>query len=202
VDICGVYYRVYLATASITTAGAGLAVYNKNMLQLSTNLLNRPVLSLRTGSPVAWVTAPIINPARLNIEGFYVTDSVDRSPLILLYQDIRELGAQGYIVDDHDVLAQPADLVRLQNLLALNFVLMDKPIETVGHEKIGKVNDYAVETATMYIQKLYVGRSIWKSLTSGSLSIDRTQIVEVTNKRIIINNLLQGVPSVVPATAA
>ncbi|HEU4967117.1 MAG TPA: hypothetical protein VFT53_06635 [Candidatus Saccharimonadales bacterium] len=172
------------------------------MLQLSINLLNRPVLSLRTGSPVAWVTTPIINPTRLNIEGFYVTDSVDHSQLILLYQDIRELSPQGYIIDDHDVLAQPADLVRLQNVLTMNFDLLNKPIETVSHEKIGKVNDYAVETTTMYIQKLYVGRSIWKSFTSGSLSIDRTQIAEVTNKRIVINNLLQGMPSVVPATAA
>jgi uncharacterized protein YrrD len=170
------------------------------MLQLSSTLLNKPVLSLRTGGPVAWVTAPIINPNRLNIEGFYVTDSVDRSQLILLYQDIREVSVQGYIVDDHDVLAQPADLVRLQNVLSFNYQLLNKPIETVDREKIGKVSDYAVETATMYVQKLYVSRSLWKSLTAGSLSIDRTQIVEVTNKRIIINNLLQGIPSTVPAT--
>ncbi|SRR5581483_5598856 len=172
------------------------------MLQLGSNLLGKPVLSLRTGGPVAWVAAPIINPTRLNVEGFYVTDSVDHSRLILLYQDIRELSPQGYIVDDHDVLAQPADLVRLQNVLNFNFELLNKPIETVDHEKIGKVGDYAVETTTMYVQKLYASRSIWKSLTSGSLSIDRTQIVEVTNKRIIINNPLRGIPSAVTATAA
>lgn len=185
-----------------TYSGTAGAVYNESMLQLSSNLLNKPVLSLRTGGPVAWVAAPIINPNRLNIEGFYVTDSVDRSRLVLLYQDIREVSVQGYIVNDHDVLAQPSDLVRLQNILSFNYQLIGKPIETVDHEKIGKVSDYAVETATMYIQKLYAAQSLWRSLTAGGLSIDRTQIVEVTNKRIIINALLQGVPSTAPAAVA
>lgn len=150
---------------------------------------------------MAWVTAPIVNPHKLNIEGFFVTDT-DHNRLILLYQDIRELSVQGYIIDDYDVLAHSDDLVRLQNILNLNYELLNKPIITMSREKIGKVSDYAVETATMYIQKLYVSRSIWKSLTSGSLSIDRSQITEITRKHIVINDLLQGVPSTVPAPIA
>ena len=71
-----------------------------------------------------------------------------------------------------------------------------------GFQKIGKVSDYAVETDSMYVQKIYVSRSILRNLASGSLSIDRTQIVEIKNDRIIINDLLQGTPSPVAAGIA
>jgi len=170
------------------------------MLQLSAAILNRPVMSLRTGAPVATATAPIINPNNLKVEGFYCADRFKGGELILLYQDIRDIIPQGFVVDDHAVLAEPDELVRLKDILQLNFQLIGKPVQTVSKQKIGKVSDYAVETTTMYVQKLYVAQSILKSFTGGSLSIDRTQINEITNKRIIINELLKGTPA--PAAAA
>ena len=169
------------------------------MLQLSGYLLNKPVMSLRTGRPVAWVAAAVVNPRNLKIEGFYCNDSMNGGQLVLLAQDIRELSRQGFIVNDHDVLIEPEELVRLKDLMQQNFQLTGKLVVTVSKQKVGKVSDYAVETESMFIQKLYVTQSFWKRLTGGSLSVDRTQIVEVTNHRIVINDLLE--PSASPATA-
>lgn len=171
----------------------------KHMLQLSNFLYNRPVLSLRTGGQVATAIAPVINTKNLKIEGFYCEDSLDKRHLILLSQDVREAGRRGFIVDDYDVLAEPDDLVRLQDVLEVAFDLIKKPVETVSREKVGKVADYATEMTTLYVQKLYVSQPIWKNLTGGSLSVDRTQIHEVTPKHIVINDLLQPTPT--PATA-
>lgn len=159
------------------------------MLQLSANILDKDVLSLRTGSPVAKVTAAIFNPNNLKIEGFYCVDSFDKSELILLWQDIRETLKQGYVVDDHSVLVEPADLIRLKDILDINFELLDKQVITVTKQKVGKVSDYAVETSTMFVQKLYISQSIIKSFTGGSLSIDRNQVNEITPTKIIINDL-------------
>jgi hypothetical protein len=170
------------------------------MLQLSANLLNKSVLSLRTGTPIASIIGPIVNPNNLKIEGFYCEDRFDRRELILLYQDIRDMLAQGYVVNDHDVLVEADELVRLKDVLALNFQLINKPVVTVGKEKVGKVSDYATET--MFVQKIYVSQSLLKSFTGGSLSIDRTQINEITPKQIIINDLLKNAPATAPATIA
>jgi sporulation protein YlmC with PRC-barrel domain len=164
------------------------------MLKLSGALLSKEVLSLRTGTPVASVQAPIINPNNLKVEGFYVADSVSKQPFILLYQDIRDIVPQGYVIDDHDVLAEPSELVRLKSILELNFQLGGKPVETISKDKVGKVDDFATEITTMYVQKLYVSQNIMKSFTGGSLSVDRTQIHEITNRRIIIGDLLKGAP--------
>jgi len=172
------------------------------MLVLSGSLLNKQVMSLRTGTPVGTVTATIFNPNNLKVEGFYVEDRFHKDRLVLLYQDIRETMPQGFVVDDHDVLVEPTELVRLKEVLELNFQLIGKQVETLSKEKVGKVSDYAVETETMYVQKLYVSQNILKSFTGGSLSIDRTQINEITPRRIIINDLLEKNAVTAPAAIA
>ena len=170
------------------------------MLVLSAELLNKSVMSLRTGTPVASITGAIFNPNNLKIEGFYCEDSFSKNQLVLLYQDIREIMPQGYVINDHDVLVEESELVRLKDVLKLKFELLGKQVETINKEKVGKVSDFAVETETMYVQKIYVAQSILKSLTGGSLSIDRTQINEITPRRIIINDLVDK--AAVPAPAA
>src|SRR6266542_1890611 len=159
------------------------------MLQLSGMLINRPVLSLRTGSQVATTLAPIINPNNLKIEGFYCQDGLSRKQLILVSQDIRDVMSQGLVINDHDVLSEPEELVRLKNTLGINFELMGKPVVTTDKHKLGKVNDYATEVESMFIKKLYVTQSLLKNFSGGNLGIDRTQIVEITDKRILVNDL-------------
>ncbi len=172
------------------------------MLQLSASLLNKAVLSLRTGTPVARIISPIINPNSLRIEGFYCQDSVDKKELVLLAQDIRDILPNGYVVNDHDVLTEPEELVRLKEVLELEFELIGKQVVTVNKQKVGKVSDYATEIDTMSIQKIYVAQSILKNFTGGALSIDRSQIQEITPRRIIISELLNKAPAAAPAAAA
>ncbi len=157
--------------------------------------MNRPIISLRTGTSVGTALMPIIDPNNLKIEAFYCTDRFDKKlQLLLLYQDIREVIPQGFLVNDHEVLAAPNDVVRLHGLMKLNFGLIGKPVVTISKNKVGKVNDFAVEIETMYIQKLYVGQSLLKNLSGGSLSVDRSQIYEITSRSIIINDLLREAP--------
>ena len=172
-----------------------------SMLQLSANILNKSIMSLRTGTPIATVTAAIINPDNLKIEGFYCQDRFDKKQLVLLFQDIRETLPQGYVVNDHDVLVEPEELIRLKDVLALNFEIIGKQVVTVSKSKVGKVSDFATETETMYIQKIYVAQSVFKSFTGGSLSVDRNQVQEITPRKIIISDLLGKAPATVQATA-
>jgi sporulation protein YlmC with PRC-barrel domain len=115
--------------------------------------------------------------------------------LVLLYQDIRDIIPQGFVIDDHDVLVEPSELVRLKDVLAIDFKLIGKPVVTVSKQRVGKVSDFATEIETFYIQKIYVSQNMLKSFTGGNLGIDRNQINEITDKKIIINELLKGVPA-------
>lgn len=171
------------------------------MLQLSGAIIGKPVMSLRTGGPVATVSRPVINPNNLKIEGLYCQDTFHKGTLVLLSQDIRDIITQGIVVNDYDVLVEPKELVRLKDIMKIDFDIMGKPVVTITKEKVGKVNDYATEAETMYIQKIYVGQSLIKSFSGGQLSVDRNQIVEVTDKKIIIQELLKPEKGVAPVTA-
>lgn len=171
------------------------------MLQLSASLLNRPVMSLRTGGLVATTETAIINPNNLKIEGFYCQDQFSKNKLILLSQDIRDVLDEGIVVNDHEVLSQTDELVRLKPVMDIQFELLGKSVQTTAKEKVGKVSDFAADNQTFYVQKLYVSQSLLKSLSTGQLSIDRTQIIEITNRRIVIKELLKPVKTGVIATA-
>lgn len=155
-------------------------------------------MSLRTGGDIATTREFIINPNNLKIEGFYCDDRFDKTRMVLLNQDIRDMIKQGFVVDDHEVLVQPSELVRLESVLKLNFALIGKPVVTVNKQRLGKVTDFAVDDSTLYVQKIYVGQSILKSLSGGTLSVDRNQIVEITDRKIVIQDPLKGVKATAP----
>lgn len=166
------------------------------MLLLTKSILNQPVMSLRTGGQVALSEKAIIDPNTLKIEGFYCADSIEKKKkLILVYRDIRDVLPAGLVIDDHSVLTEPGELIRMKDILQLDFELIGKTVVTTNKKKIGKVNDYAVEPKSMMIKKIYVGQSFIKNFTGGSLSVDRNQIVEINNRNIIIKEPLQPVKS-------
>lgn len=156
------------------------------MLKLSKTFLDAAVLSLRTGSPIGTATKVIIDPNNLKVEGWYVTDKFDKSELVLVSHDVREIIDKGIVVNDHEVLSSPDDLVRIKPIMKIDFELMGKSVTTESGKKLGKVSDFAIDTSGLFVKKLYVSQSVVKNFSGGILSIDRDQIVEITNRRIVV----------------
>lgn len=171
------------------------------VLKLSKNITNLPIMSLRTGGKVGMASQPIINPNNLKIEGWHCQDIYSNSALILPSLEVREIVHQGIAVNDHDAMTDAEDLVRLKDIIDINFELIGKKVVTTNKRRLGKVADYALDPDSMRIQKLYVNRPVYKSLTEGQLTIDRTQIVEMTNKKIVVKDSDIKVESSVPVTA-
>lgn len=158
------------------------------MLKLYESFQNSAVLSLRVGGPVGQLVGLIINPNNLYIEGWYVQDNRSGEVLVLLSQDIREIIPQGIAIDDHEVLSDEEDLVRLQDIIKLNFNLTGLKVTSQNGKNYGKVSDFAFETSSFYIQKIYVAQPLMRNFAGGTLSIDRTQIIEITSRRIIVED--------------
>lgn len=168
------------------------------MLLLSAKLKDQSILSLRTGGEVAIAKAPIINPNNMRVVGFYCSDQFSGSILVLLTQDIREHLRHGFVVNDHEVLANPEDLVRLKETLEIKYDPIGKMVITDHRRKLGKVTDFAVDSESLYIKKLYVAPRLLKNLTGSQLSIDRTQILEVTDKNIVVKEATSKVEEPAP----
>jgi sporulation protein YlmC with PRC-barrel domain len=173
------------------------------MLKLYESIPGLSVLSLRSGSPIATIIAPLINPNNLYLEGWYVQDP-DKKRLVLLSQAVRETLPQGFVVNDHDDLSEPDELIRLKETMEHNFELIGKHVTSQSGKSYGKINDFAFESSNFFIQKLYAGQSVIKNIAGGTLSIDRSQIVEITNQRIIIEDpvVKEKAHGIVPSIAS
>lgn len=160
-------------------------------------------MSLRTGGPIGTAVEIIINPNNLKIEGWYVDDHSRKQRRILLSQDVRDIIEQGFVVDDHESMTDPDELVRLKSTLQIDFELVGKAVATEGKQRLGKVTDFAFEKNTFFIQKLYIAQSIVKSFSGGAAIVDRAQIVEINNRKIIVKEAtVPGkVEAVTPAAA-
>lgn len=159
------------------------------MLRLSNNYLNKPILSLRNGAVVGNAITPLINPSNLKIEGWYAENSYEKGTYILPVSEVRESITKGLVVNDHEALTHPEDMVRLKETIELEFELIGKSVITESKKKLGKIADYAVDDSSYYIQKLYVDPPMVKSLMSEQMIIDRTHIIEITNRKIIVQDL-------------
>jgi uncharacterized protein YrrD len=172
------------------------------MLMLSKSLVNRPVMSLRSGSRIATAIDPIINPHSLKVMGWWCKAAGGRRQ-VLLVESVREIMPDGLAVNEEDDLSPPEDLVRHSDILNINFQLLEKPVRT-KRQKLGKVTDFSYNEG-LFVQKLYVTRPLHKVLTNeDTLLIDRTQIIEVTDHYILVRDTDIKVTDeeVVPAAAA
>lgn len=173
------------------------------MLRMSNSLTNQPVVSLRSGGPVATAIEPIINPHNLKILGWWCKGPSSSKHSVLLTEDVREIIAQGLAINDETALSTPDELVRHRDILDIHFQLIDKQVKT-KRQKLGKVSDYAYDDGGLFVQKLYVTRSLVKVFSSeDTLIIDRTQILEVTDHHILVRDLevKATAKETVPATA-
>lgn len=173
------------------------------MLKLSNAFINYPVMSLRAGGQIATVVGPVINPDNLKIEAWRVQDRFSKDELYLLVQDIREVLPIGFAVNDHDSLSAISDLIRLKPLVELDYKIIGKYVTTEDDKQLGKVTDYAIDVDGMLIKKIYCSKGLLKGFTAGERSIDRTQVIETTNTRIIVEDasVKSREPGLNPASA-
>lgn len=156
------------------------------MLILGQQLIGKNIMSMRIGRAIGVTTDVIINPNNLKIEGWFAQDLENKKTVFLLSQDVRGFVEQGFAVNDHDALTDPEELVRLKDLLKLNFSLIGKTVVTDHHRRVGKVINFTLNDDNFYIQKLHIGQSVFKSLSGGELIVDRNQIIEITDNKIRI----------------
>ncbi len=172
------------------------------MLLLRSSVVGKKVLSIREGHQIGEVLEILCQPKNLKIEGFYVKDYSDKKIKVLLSQDIREIYRQDFITNDYESLSLPDELIKHKRIIDLSYDFIKKPVKTVSGRKIGKVEDFAFDSDSMFILKLYVHQSIIRNFNGAIKSVDRSQIVEVNEKQIIIEEPEELVSATAPATVS
>lgn len=144
-------------------------------------------MGLQTGTKLAETKNPIINPGNLKIIAYEVEGRLlSEHPSFIRIDDVRELSDVGMIIDSSDEFVGLDDVISMKKIYELDFKLIGhNVIDEIGH-KLGKVEDYNIDTDSFIIQQFNVKRSIIKSLTETGLLIHRSQIVEINDQNIIV----------------
>ncbi|MBO7657409.1 hypothetical protein J6S55_02110 [Candidatus Saccharibacteria bacterium] len=159
------------------------------MLVNQSKLLNTPVLSVQDSGRIATISSAIVDPDTLKIIAFRVYGAVnDEGGNVLDTKSIREYSNFGMVIDSRDELVSDSDIVKIQKAIELNFNPIGLKVETKKGSKLGKVLDYAVTNDNFTIQQLIVKRPTIKSFLDPELIIPRSEIVEITDYKIIVRD--------------
>ena len=157
------------------------------MLLLGSRLIDTPIMGLQTGTRLAITKSPVIDPSDLKIIAYEVDGPLlVEHPSFIRIADVRELSNVGMIIDSNDEFVGIDDIVALKKIYELNFRLIGLNVIDESKHKLGKVNDYSLDTDSFIIQQLNVKRGIIKSLADTELLIHRTQIVEINDHTITV----------------
>lgn len=171
------------------------------MLILGSRLIRTPVMSLQTGGLLATTVQAIIDPSNLRILAYKVEGALlAANPSFIRTDDIREYGQLGMIIDSNDELIGVDDVIVIKKTLDLNFSLVGLTVIDEHKRKLGKVDDYTLDTTNYTIQQLSVRRGFLKGITDTGLLINRSQIIEINNSAIVVKS--PSVKSVEPVMQA
>lgn len=161
------------------------------MLISDIRLQDFPVLSLHVGAPVARIVAPIIDPDSLKVIAYRVDGPLvgrDDVGEILPVASVREFSSLGLVIDSTDEFVEVDDIVRVREVLKLNFELVGLKVVTKKGTKLGKVGGYTIDADSGTIMQLIVRRPAMKALIDPELTISRSQIIEVDDYQVVVKS--------------
>lgn len=155
----------------------------------NSRLIGTSVLSVQASGPIGRIISSIIDPDNLQIIAFRLEGpGVDRRQNILDTRSIREYSKYGIVIDTADELMADGEVVRISEILGLNFNLIGLKVETKKGSNLGKVIDFTLTPDDFVTQQLIVKRPAIKSFIDPELTIPRQEIIEVTDYKIIVKN--------------
>lgn len=162
------------------------------MILDASKLIGFRILSLRSGGVISTIESIIVDPNDLKILGFFLnknTVSFD-SGAILDVRSVREFSHLGMIIDSDEELLNVGDVVKIDEMVKLNFQPIHFKVKTQNKTNVGTVIDYTIDVNDFYIQQLTVKRPILKSFIDPELIINRSEILEINDEAIIVKDEL------------
>jgi len=160
------------------------------MYALASQLIGLPILSLQNAETITRVTGLIMEIKSLEIVAFSCEPvrDIGKHPVLLL-RDIRQVAIDCLLVNTAEDLVEADDIVRLAPLLKRGFNPKGLKVVTDHKRKVGTVEDFTVNLQTFHLQKIYVRQSMVRSWVGASLIIDRSQILEVSEREFTVRDV-------------
>lgn len=154
------------------------------MLVYASKLIGTPIFSVQAGGAITNVSSAIIDPNDLKIIGL----KVNAPGGILDVNSIREYSQYGIVIDSDDEIVTPDDIIKIKDILALNFELVGLKVETKKGTKLGKIIGFSFNSDDFMVQQIIVKRPTIKSFVDPELTIHRREIVEIDDYKVVVKD--------------
>ena len=158
------------------------------MQQFASSLVNKSVLSFHSGQIVGKITKFLVNQDNFKIELLEIVETESKSPKYLSTNDVRSAIDRLVIINSEDDIAESEDIIRQKELIKSGFNILGSKVITQDGKYVGKANDFTIDYDNFTALKIYVKGGLLKRLMNVNFIIDRNQIIEVRNGKIIIKN--------------
>ncbi|MDA1060179.1 MAG: PRC-barrel domain-containing protein [bacterium] len=91
-------------------------------------------------------------------------------------------------INNIDSIIDGNDVIRISEVQKRGINLIHNKVETKNGEKLGKVNDFSVDTDILMLQKLYVSKGILGLVRYESRIISAKDIIEILPDKIVIKD--------------
>lgn len=177
-------------------------------MRLSEQFIGVPVLSVHAGQAIARTASLLIDPHRLVVAALFCQLTRSNEQRVVLPQNIREAGREGLVINHEEDLAEMEELIRLKDVVDLNYQLVGKSVVTESKQKLGRVSNFVIDDRNWTIIKLHVARPAWRAMFDSALIIDRSMIVSVSQRAIVVKDAsvkaaeAETAPAAIPTPAA
>lgn len=159
------------------------------MLIYANRLVGTPILSMQAAGNIGYISALVVDPDSLKIIAFYAHGATpSRTQNILDTKSIREYSALGAVIDSADEFVEKDDVIKISKVIDLRFSLIGLKVETKKGTKLGKIIDFTVTDDNFTVEQLIVKRPTLKSFLDPELTIPRTEIVEITDDKVVVRD--------------
>lgn len=153
---------------------------------LATGLNNCPIFNIQSSRIVGFIKFPLVDPSSLKVVIFCVNAPHEKSPHYLLSNSAIINNQNVITIRREDDISEADELVRYKKLISDQPTLLRYTVITQSGRKIGRVEDYRFESQTCFITKLHIRVNPWQRLWLDNRIIDRVDIAEITDKKVII----------------
>lgn len=155
---------------------------------LASHIQGLPVISLQNGETIALIRRPIIEIAKFEVVALECNAARQYQRLAILPQDIRQLSDSHVLVESEEELVEPQEVIRLRQSIEKPFEPIGKLVVSELERRLGRITNYEINLENNRIQRLWVRPAKIKFWFGPEIAIDRTQIVDVTPKRVIVRD--------------
>lgn len=171
------------------------------MLKLLSNLRGQPVVAQQLGKPIGAIDDWVIDPERGQVVAFELTGRQERR--FLSGVDIINHLDAGLVVAGEDALQSVDELVRVKKLIDDRCTLIGSKVVTEKGKRLGKVRDCLIDSAGLFIAKLYVQPNLLDRVFSEEMILPREHIVKMTPREVIVRyDMKASSPGIEPEIAS